>query len=235
MSGETTSILDPSILAWWTRAVRETSHWSQEALAAASGLTVRTIQRIEAGQSSNVTTRRALARGLGYDNTEIFFDPEFAKTIAGFWRDIEQIGKEALAEQFPDKVRLQVAPVRSGAELCRLAEAPNAHNYHCDDDIAGKAKEVAASLFDYLTDYADVEELHSNVDKLTVQREVDSLLRDLEKLGGIIHSAMRTTSIVRKGWSDQTPMQLDVLYLVVHAADKVIDEILVTKKVRVGF
>src|SRR5271169_5996526 len=104
MSAETTSILDPSILAWWTRAIREASHWSQEALAASSSLTVRTIQRIEAGSRSDVTTRRALARGLGYDNPEIFFDPEFAKTITGFFRDIKQIGKDALQKQFPDKI-----------------------------------------------------------------------------------------------------------------------------------
>jgi transcriptional regulator with XRE-family HTH domain len=67
MSAETTPILDPSILAWWTRAIREASQWSQEALAEASGVDVRTIQRVEAGRRTDITTRRALARGLGYD------------------------------------------------------------------------------------------------------------------------------------------------------------------------
>ena len=56
---------DPKFLAFWTRCIREASHWSQEALAASSGLDVRTIQRIEAGRPASITTRRALARGLG--------------------------------------------------------------------------------------------------------------------------------------------------------------------------
>jgi transcriptional regulator with XRE-family HTH domain len=50
---------DPKFIGFWTKAIRETSHWSQEALAASSGLDVRTIQRIEAGNSTSITTRRA--------------------------------------------------------------------------------------------------------------------------------------------------------------------------------
>jgi transcriptional regulator with XRE-family HTH domain len=235
MSAETTSILDPSILAWWTRAIRQASHWSQEALAATSGLTVRTIQRVEAGRPSDVTTRRALARGLGYDNPEIFFDPQFAETITGFFRQIEQIGKEALQKQFPDRIRLRVTPVRSGAELSRLAEVANAYNYCCDDDVTEVVKEVAATLFDYLNDYGDVHELYSNVDKLTVYRKLDSLLQDLGGRGAVVHSAMRSTSIVGKDWPNQTPLPVDILYLVVHVKEKIIEEFLVPKKTRGGF
>ena len=71
---------DPKFLAFWTKCIRETSHWPQEVLAAAAGLDVRTIQRIEAGYPVSVTTRRALARGLGYDNPNVFDDAEFIKT-----------------------------------------------------------------------------------------------------------------------------------------------------------
>jgi transcriptional regulator with XRE-family HTH domain len=90
-------------LLGWTRAIRQASRWSQEALAASSGLTVRTIQRVEAGRPSDITTRRALARGLGYNNPEIFFDPQFAEKITGFFREIEKTGREALQKQFPTK------------------------------------------------------------------------------------------------------------------------------------
>ena len=56
-------------------------HWSQEALAASANLTPRTIQRIEAGEPSSIATRRSLARGLGYENPDIFEDPEFIATV----------------------------------------------------------------------------------------------------------------------------------------------------------
>ena len=46
--------------------------WSQETLAELSGLTVRTIQRVEAGQTSSLDTRRALARGFEIPDTDVF-------------------------------------------------------------------------------------------------------------------------------------------------------------------
>jgi DNA-binding XRE family transcriptional regulator len=52
MKNSTTPLLDPKILGFWTRCLRETQHMSQDALAASSGLDVRTIQRIEAGAGS---------------------------------------------------------------------------------------------------------------------------------------------------------------------------------------
>jgi len=76
--------LPPNILGFWTRCIRTTMHWSQEALAASANLTPRTIQRIEAGEQSSITTRRSLARGLGYENPDIFEDPEFIVTVLNF-------------------------------------------------------------------------------------------------------------------------------------------------------
>jgi transcriptional regulator with XRE-family HTH domain len=235
MSAQTTWMLDPAILAWWTRAIRHASHWSQEALAASSGLTVRTIQRVEAGRLSDVTTRRALARGLGYSNPEIFFDPEFAKTVTGFFRQIEQIGKEALERRFPDRLRLRATPVLNGAELSRLAEIANAYNYCCDDDVSEEAKECAAALFDYLNDYGEAHELYSHVDKLAVHRELDSFLKDLEKFGVTVDSALQSTAISSENWPNQTPLPIDILCLVVHPKGRIIEEFWVPKKIRPGF
>jgi predicted transcriptional regulator len=42
--------LSPAILGFWTRCLRTTLNWSQEALAAAAGVDTRTIQRIESGK-----------------------------------------------------------------------------------------------------------------------------------------------------------------------------------------
>jgi transcriptional regulator with XRE-family HTH domain len=54
---------------------RETMQWSQETLAELSGLTVRTIQRVEAGQPSSLDTRRAVARGFQVPDIDVFNKP----------------------------------------------------------------------------------------------------------------------------------------------------------------
>jgi len=73
--------LDPKIFGFWVKRIRDTSHWSQEALAANAGLDVRTVQRFEAGKPASLTTRRALARGLGYDNHDISDSPDFIASV----------------------------------------------------------------------------------------------------------------------------------------------------------
>lgn len=86
---------DPKFLAFWTKCIRESSKWSQEALAAASGLTVRTIQRIEAGNAVNITTRRALARGLGYDDPDVFENPGFIKGVQALFDGMRKVQDES--------------------------------------------------------------------------------------------------------------------------------------------
>src|SRR6266436_1072254 len=93
------TMLDPKILGFWTRCIRETQHMSQEALAASSGLDVRTIQRIEGGNAVSVTTRRCLARGLGYENPDIFDDPEFTISVHRVLEGAQAINQAALEKQ----------------------------------------------------------------------------------------------------------------------------------------
>ena len=62
----TTTMLDPKLLGFWARCVREAQHLSQEAIAEAAGITVRTVQRFEAGEGVQIGSRRSLAKALGY-------------------------------------------------------------------------------------------------------------------------------------------------------------------------
>lgn len=100
--------LDPRILGLWTRYIRDSLHWSQEALAEASGLTARTIQRVEAGQPVNITTRRALARALGYENQDVFDDPAFIKQLEEILETQSLAQKELFEQQLPDQIRVCV-------------------------------------------------------------------------------------------------------------------------------
>lgn len=57
-------LLTPAELAVCIKLFRETRQWSQEQLAAISGLSVRTVQRVEQGLSASLDTRRAHTAGL---------------------------------------------------------------------------------------------------------------------------------------------------------------------------
>ena len=67
--------LTPRELAGLIRTFRELRQWSQETLAALSGLSVRTIQRVEKGEPSDLDTRRALAGAFDSEDLDLFNKP----------------------------------------------------------------------------------------------------------------------------------------------------------------
>jgi transcriptional regulator with XRE-family HTH domain len=64
------------------RTHRESRSWSQEHLAKASGLSVRTVQRVEAEGVGSAETRLALAAALNVPVSELQFLPPNAQAIA---------------------------------------------------------------------------------------------------------------------------------------------------------
>lgn len=230
MNTEQMTSLAPKLVGFWTRCIRETARWSQEALAASSGLNVRTIQRIENGEPTNVTTRRALARGLGYDNPDTFDDPEFIKTVHTLLDDLQRGQREQFIQQFPDHISLTTTPVKSGDTLGRLAESSEAYLFHSDDEISLEAKEVAAQIFDFLHDLGDIADSASHSDKIIFNKELDALLKQLEALGASAYSASRSTKMVGDHWPNKTPIPLSIGYLTIVPKEKEITQMMVPRK-----
>jgi transcriptional regulator with XRE-family HTH domain len=224
--------LDPKTLGFWTRCIRTTLHWSQEALAAEAGVDVRTIQRIEAGGGSSVSTRRQLARALGYENPDVFDDPDFianVNDILAKTRDAAQA--EELKKPFPEHIRITAERIKSGDALGRLADISTAIMPHTDDEIPQEAKEIAASLFDYLRDLMDISDEASFSDKVGFNKELGEILRELDDLGMAVYSAVRHTKVTGKTWQDKTPMPLTIGYVTVVPAEKEIVELVVPRGV----
>lgn len=224
--------LNSKILGFWIKTLRDTQNWSQEALAASSNIDVRTIQRIEAGQSSGVTTRRAIARAFGYTNVDIFDSPEFAANVNKLFADLSGTSPEAIKEQFPDHIRFPATRVKTGRALGQLADVSDGLVLQMEDDISLEAKEIAAGVFDYLRDLQDVQDVASFSDKLGYQKELENMLVDLEKQGAIVYSAMRETKLTNKQWSDQTPLPFTGVYITVVPSDRIFQEMLVPKSLR---
>lgn len=221
---------DPKFLAFWTKCIRETSKWSQEALAESSGLNVRTIQRIEAGQPVSVTTRRALARGLGYNNPDVFEDSEFINGVHALFDGLRKVQDEDVQKQFPDHMRLNVARVTTGEGLARVAYEANAYLFNADEAIVSEAKELAASIFDFLRDLGDLGDDGSFAERLGYQRSLGELLEQLETFGAACYSGFRTTKMVGVNWIDKTPHPLTIGYLTVVPVERVLIEMMVPRR-----
>jgi len=67
-----TKPLSSTDLALIVRLLRHEKGWSQETLAEVTGLSERTIQRVEDGEGTNAHTHRALARAFGFENINAF-------------------------------------------------------------------------------------------------------------------------------------------------------------------
>jgi transcriptional regulator with XRE-family HTH domain len=221
---------DPKFIGFWTKCIRETSLWSQEALAASSGLDVRTIQRIEAGKPTSITTRRALARGLGYDNLDIFDAPEFLKSVHDLFEGLQKVQDDAIQQQFPDQIRLKVSRVVSGEALGRIAYESEAYFFNADDATTTAAKEVAATLFDYLHDLGDIASDLSFTDKLSYNSELGEMLGQLEGLDAICYAGSRTIKMVGENRVSKAPMTLTVGYLIAVPKDRVVTEIMAPRR-----
>jgi transcriptional regulator with XRE-family HTH domain len=63
-------LLTEGELAVEVKVCRGSRQWSQEQLADLSGLSVRTIQRVEGGDPSGFDTRRAIARAFGLEDID---------------------------------------------------------------------------------------------------------------------------------------------------------------------
>ena len=66
--------MDMAINADLVRQLRSKANWSQEDLAAASGLSIRTIQRVESDGKAGLETRRALAAAFGVEARTLDLD-----------------------------------------------------------------------------------------------------------------------------------------------------------------
>ena len=229
------SSLEPAVLAAWTRILRETLQWSQEALAANSGLTVRTIQRIEAGEPVNLMTRRNLARGLNYEDQDIFEKPEFAKNVAAIFEQVTKARNEEILKQHPDCIALEVSEMKTGKDLAEIAESSTGFVFHSDDDLGDEIAQDSAALFDYLRDYGDIYADVPLSNRLEYANDMGTLLKGLQSGGAMIYAGIRRANMVGKNWADKTPVEMSIAYVKVTKAGNSIGKMLVPKNLQMGW
>ncbi len=200
-------VISPPELAEIVKILRGSRNWSQEQLADISGLTVRTVQRLERGEGSHFDTRRALARAFEASDIDCFnkpfvrITPEYAKSLS------EQIAKDYLVLQ-PE--------VGTGAVLVELAEVAGLDLFHSAAAMSRSAEETFAALTDYWRDYRDTRDCYDAVGKLDVRDALQQYLDELDRFGISVLIAHRPIAVGPRE-NGATPYRTRVAYVAAFA------------------
>ncbi|MGF6300150.1 helix-turn-helix domain-containing protein [Paraburkholderia sp. WC7.3d] len=164
-------LLTEGELAVVVKFYRESRQWSQEQLADLSGLSVRTIQRVERGDASGFDTRRAIARAFGFEDIDALNKPFSIPTA-------EEL--QAAKEKFDrEHITLKALPVQTGKQLAKLAEIHSMDLSTPAFELTREADEEFAALVNYMREYRDCSDLYSETQKFDVyddmQRHIDAL------------------------------------------------------------
>lgn len=220
--------LPPKMLGFWTRTLRMASNLSQDALAEVSGLTVRTIQRVESGKRASLTTRRCIARGLGYDNPDIFDDPAFVGTVKGLLESIIADQIKAEEARYPDHITLPVTAAENGASLGSLIDGADAWVFHCNEKGSRDGQAEVAILFDHLQDYGDIWSELPPSGRLEAQRVFTRLLAAIERHELRAFHGSRATRLM--GTEGQAPLPFTIAYVTVVPVEQQLSRIFVPKR-----
>ncbi len=204
---EQTRLLTPIELAMCIKLFREMRQWSQEQLAAISGLNVRTIQRVEQGLSASLDTRRALARAFELEDIDALNKP--------FAIPSEEEAKAAKEKFDREHVTLTATPLTTGKQLAKLAVTCSVDLSEPAFELTREADETFAALVDYLRDYRDCADAYSEMQKFDVYDEMQSHIDALKAFGVSLRYATRKVQVT---WgsdaADAKPMPVTVLYVV---------------------
>jgi len=199
-------------LAIIIRTLREMMGWSQDTLSALSGLSLRTIQRVECGKPSNAVTRQALSRAFELDDIDAYNKPLR-------FPDPREI--QAARERFErEHVTLEVHVATSGRDLIRIFDTADMSSASSVVELEGDAAEAFAGLVDYLRDYRDCSDVMSETDKLGASRDTQAYFDRLSGAGFSVVYARRKVALVGKNWPDRTPVKMAIVYLVVYPKGK---------------
>lgn len=211
-------------LSTLVKAFREARQWSQEQLAEISGLSTRTVQRVEEGQTSSLDTRRALAGAFGFEDIDAFNKPYLIPTS-------EQMAAEK-ARFEKERVTLKAVPLESGKQLGKLVEGTSANMFSEAADMPHAAEERFAQLTDYCREYSDCSDLYSATDKLGVYAELDDMVADLAKNGFTLVGATR--EVMMKASGPGSGFRANIVYVVAFPRGQEAENLAVPRAVSFG-
>lgn len=216
--------MTPEEVALLVRLYREAMEWSQETLAELSGLTVRTIQRVEAGQLSSLDTRRAIARGFQIPNLDVFTKPLSFPTAEELEEQRAAFDREYLV------LDAEVVDGRKVVTMLMEGHGYAAIGFGSMAELPRAAGDAFAALLDYARDCMDVADVASRIEMLSFGDTLDELIEKLKATGYCLCAAQRRTSLTGKGWADPTPLPFEITYLLAASGNAPPSKLAVSRK-----
>lgn len=152
---------------------RKQKGWTQETLAAISGISVRAVQRAENGEIAGSVVRRALARAFELEDIDVFNKQIHIPN--------EKTLKEEYARIQQETLTLSLKKVSNGKILREMTEQAEACAFDSMTTLSNEAEKCFAELQDYLKDYKDIYDELTAVQKLDINDELQKMLDQLEK------------------------------------------------------
>ncbi len=220
-----TRTLTPDEIGRVVRAFRDEFGWSQETLAELAGITSRTVQRLEAGQPSNLDTRRAVARAFDFEDLDWLNKPFPFPDEAELRARHEAFEREHLV--------LDAKPVDGRGLMATLVD------HGCNgiaatglSELPAGVREAFAAALDFLRECMDVSDVAPRSELLGYGDTIEEILAPLREQGFVIAVATRTTRITGEGWKQ--PLPLSIVYLAAAPADAPPSKIAVSRKIQMG-
>lgn len=219
-------LLTPEELGLVVKIHRELRQWSQEQLGELSGLSTRTIQRVEGGKPSDLDTRRALARAFDLEDIDAFNKPYVIPS--------EDELKAAKEEFDRENITLPILPLSTGKELASLVELASMDLSTPAFELSREADERFAELIDHFRDYRDCADCYSQRDKFAIYDEFQEHIDALKVLEVSLRYAIRKM-IVKGAMPEAKPVPVKVLYVIAFPLGKEPTEIATPRSMPLGW
>jgi transcriptional regulator with XRE-family HTH domain len=163
---------EPQVIAAVVKELRTHLGWKQFALAHEAGVTVRTIERLEAGERMSDETLNKVAKALKF--------PEGAFTQPSYCPSDDELAA-MVKKNKEDYTHTPLHDLSGPRDLENILSA-NAYlvdGSQVNDDLADRV----AGIKDYVQDAGDIFDDTSHTNQLTFCRELLSMIRDIEAQG----------------------------------------------------
>jgi transcriptional regulator with XRE-family HTH domain len=218
-------LLTPEELAILVKLFREMRQWSQELLGEISGLSVRTIQRVETGLPSGLDTRRALARAFELEDIDALNKPYPFPTEEELKAEKEKFDRE--------NIMLKALPLTTGKQLAGLVEMHSLDLTTAAFELPREADEQFAEMTDYFREYRDCAELYSQCDKFNIYDDLQNHIDTLRTLEVSLCYATRKVTI-KSAEPDAKPWPTSLLYIVAFPVGEEPTEFATPRSARIG-
>jgi transcriptional regulator with XRE-family HTH domain len=192
-------VLDAEFIAAQSRELRRIRGWTQENLADAANLSVRTIEKMESGRYvPSETTLLQISRALGFE-VGVFTKP----TLGEEKRLKKEVGRSLR------KVKLvPTSPIKNSNDF--YSRNKEWHAYLLDASAVGSdaALKLAAEISDRIQELDGVWGLCSHSQRLEEAASIAALCRKLETLGYLTHLGS-----FRQAHMKQRELMFDVLFV----------------------